>query len=277
MESGVVPWRKSWSVNTGLPRNLVSRKLYRGVHVLLLMGMNYESPFWLTFNQARQLKGSVRKGEKACPVVFWKEIKTEDKTTGDEKKVRLLRIYYVFNEAQCEGLKHSPNLSDQLGTQTLPRESVEQMPKRPAIKHGMASAFYSPEEDLVGVPYAQRFTTEEEYYSTLFHELVHSTGHATRLDRPTITKHAGFGTDPYCKEELIAEIGAAFLCASARIEDRTIANSAAYLQGWLGRLKSDSKFIVQAAAQAQQAADFILRTEHSTLSPPLSPTPDEHP
>ena len=108
------------------------------------------------------------------------------------------------------------------------------------------------------MPVRERFEREEEYYSTLFHELVHATGHETRLNRATLTEKAGFGSTPYCKEELIAEMGAAFLCGQAEIVERTIDNSAAYLQGWLEQLRSDKTLIVQAAAQAQKAADFIL-------------------
>ena len=132
------------------------------------------------------------------------------------------------------------------------------MPQRPEIKHGMARAFYSPGEDCVGLPVRERFERAEGYYATLFHELVHATGHESRLNRSSLTEKSGFGSNPYCKEELIAEMGAAFLCGQAEIAERTIENSAAYLHGWLEQLRSDKTLIVQAAAQAQKAADFIL-------------------
>jgi antirestriction protein ArdC len=134
------------------------------------------------------------------------------------------------------------------------------MPKRPEIKHGLAKAFYSPSVDIVAMPDRARFDTEAGYYATLFHELTHATGHASRLNRPTLTESAGFGSNPYCREELVAELGAAFLCGHAGIEN-TIQNSAAYLQNWLEALQNDNKLIVQAAAQAQKAADFILGTK----------------
>jgi antirestriction protein ArdC len=189
--------------------------------------MMYESPFWLTFRQVSQLGGSVRKGEKACPVVFWKQTTTEDKESSEQKKKYLLRF-------------------------------VAQMPQPPILKHGMTHAYYSPREDCVGLPPRERFERTEDYYSTVFHELVHSTGHEKRLKRSTLAEKSGFGSNPYCKEELIAEMGAAFLCGLAEIGERTIDNSAAYLNGWLDQLRQDKMLIVQAAAQAQKAADFIL-------------------
>jgi antirestriction protein ArdC len=257
LEQGTVPWHKPWKASTGLPRNFVSQNPYRGINVFLLLAMIYESPFWLTFRQVSQLGGSVRKGEKACPVVFWKQTTVEDKETGKEKKKYLLRFYHVFNVSQCDGLKIStePVLASDNGIMK-PEEIVAQMPQPPILKHGMTHAYYSPREDCVGLPARERFERTEDYYSTIFHEFVHSTGHEKRLKR--FTESAEFGSNPYCKEELIAEMGAAFLCGQAEIMERTIDNSAAYLKGWLAQLQSDKTLIVQAAAQAQKAADFIL-------------------
>jgi len=261
LEQGTVPWQKPWKARTGLPRNFVSKNPYRGINVFLLLAMMYESPFWLTFRQVSQLGGSVRKGEKACPVVFWKQTTNEDKKSGEQKKKYLLRFYHVFNVSQCDGLK--------IGTEPVqenviakPEDIIAGMPQPPLMKHGMTHAYYSPHEDCVGLPPRERFERTEDYYSTVFHELVHSTGHEKRLKRSTLAEKSGFGSNPYCKEELIAEMGAAFLCGLAEIGERTIENSAAYLKGWLEQLRQDKTLIVQAAAQAQKAADFILgRTE----------------
>jgi antirestriction protein ArdC len=257
LERGTVPWHKPWNAKTGWPRNYVSKKPYRGINVFLLHAMSYESPCWLTFHQATELGGSIRKGEKSCPVVFWKQMKIEDEESGEAKKIPLLRIYHVFNVAQCDGLKDAPPVKDEVVT-VKPAQIVANMPQPPVIKHGMTKAFYSPHADSVGMPARERFDSEEGYFATLFHELVHSTGHETRLRRATLAENNGFGSDPYCKEELIAEMGATFLCGHAEIVERTIDNSAAYLNGWLEQLKNDKTFIVQAAAQAQKAADFIL-------------------
>ena len=168
--------------------------------------------------------------------------------------------YHVFNVAQCDGLiKESvPVIETPFGASTMPEEIVAFMPKRPDIKHGMSKAYYSPKEDIVAMPDRVRFETEAGYYATLFHELIHSTGHTSRLNRSTLTESQGFGSNPYCKEELIAEIGAAFLCGQAEIAENILENSAAYLKGWLEQLHNDKMLIVQAAAQAQKAADFVL-------------------
>ncbi|HEV2693406.1 MAG TPA: zincin-like metallopeptidase domain-containing protein [Verrucomicrobiae bacterium] len=257
LEKGTVPWRKPWKVQTGLPRNLVSKKPYRGINAFLLHSMHYESPFWLTYRQALELGGNVRKGEKSCPVVFWKRLEIEDQTTGEMEKIPLMRFYSVFNAAQCDGLKSIPATPETIAL-TKPDEIVAAMPMRPEIKHGLDKAYYSPRTDMVAMPNRKRFTTDAGYHSTLFHELIHSTGHQSRLNRPTLTESAGFGSNPYCKEELIAEMGAAFLCGQAGIAEQILENSAAYIQNWLEQLQNDKKLIVQAAAQAQRAADFIL-------------------
>jgi antirestriction protein ArdC len=264
LEQGTVPWHKPWSVTTGLPRNLVTKKPYRGINPFLLMSMGYESPHWLTFRQAIQLGGTVKKGEKACPVVFWKPLQVTDKESGEVEKIPLLRLYYVFNVAQCEGLKNVPTTEVDTFAVTEAAEIVAKMPQPPVIKHGMVQAYYSPPNDIVGLPEQKRFDTEDAYHATLFHELVHSTGHEKRLKRQSITERNGFGSDPYCKEELIAELGSAFLCGHAGIVERTIDNSAAYLEGWLTQLKQDKTLIVYAAAQAQKAADFILRSKQES-------------
>jgi antirestriction protein ArdC len=270
LEQGTIPWQKPWNVKRGFPCNLVSKRPYRGINVFLLHAMDYESPFWLTFHQALQLGANVRKGEKACPVVFWKQHETEDADTGEKIKIPLLRFYYVFNVAQCEGLGELPDPSSMTAT-TKPAEIVEKMPQRPDIKHGMAKAFYSPGGDFVGMPNRECFTGEDEYFSALFHELTHSTGHKSRLNRAAITEANSFGSEQYSREELIAEMGAAFLCGHAGIAERTLNNSAAYLQNWLTALQNDKTLIVQAAAQAQKAADFILGARRFSSPAPRRP------
>lgn len=258
LTAGTVPWHKPWKATTGLPRNLVSKKPYRGINAFLLLAMSYESPFWLTFRQAAALGGSVRKGEKACPVVFWKQLKIEDKETDKTKRIPLLRYYHVFNAAQCDGLKVNALTEPTEDGCTKPEVIVANMPQPPVVKHGMTRASYSVYEDRVAMPDRERFDSQDGYYATLFHELVHSTGHQKRLNRATILESKGFGSDPYCREELVAEMGAAFLCGQAEIAERIVENSAAYIQNWLTQLQNDQTLIVQAAAQAQKAADFIL-------------------
>ena len=258
LEQGTVPWHQPWQITTGMPRNLVTQKPYRGINPFILMSMGYESPNWLTFRQAVQLGGNVKKGEKGCPVVFWKQLQVTDDESGELEKIPFLRVYNVFNVAQCEKLKNVPAADESAFVMTEAAEIVANMPQAPVIKHGMAKAYYAPRQDIVGMPEPKSFKTEDGYHATLFHELVHSTGHEKRLKRQSITERNGFGSDPYCKEELVAELGSAFLCGQAGIVERTIESSATYIENWLTQLKNDKTLIVYAAAQAQKAADFIL-------------------
>lgn len=262
LEKGVVPWQQPWNSAEQAPKNIVSKKPYRGINVFLLSAMRYSLPFWLTYKQAADLGGHVRKGEKACPVVFWKWLDVE--RDGKAERVPMLRYYHVFNAAQCEGIT-VPELP-QVSREHSPIETAETivaaMPKKPEIKHGMARAYYSPSGDFIGMPAPDQFKTGEEYYSTLFHELSHSTGHESRLNRKGVAGSEGnwsaYGSNSYGKEELCAEMGAAFLCGQVGIVERTIHNSAAYISSWLQQLKSDAKLVVLAAAQAQKASDWIL-------------------
>jgi antirestriction protein ArdC len=279
LEKGTIPWQKPWttaSAGDAMPRNLVSRKPYRGVNVFLLHAMSYASPYWLTFKQAQALGGNVRKGEKATPVVFWKWLDVEGNERDAQGKpkaerVPMLRYYSVFNVAQCDGISvPQPEGSDATKRTHSPIEAAEQivetMPKRPAIAHGGNRACYSPALDRVDMPQAETFDTGEHYYSVLFHELTHATGHQSRLNRKGVAGSDGewsaFGSTPYAREELVAEMGGAFLCGHAGIVERTLDNSASYIAGWLERLKNDHKLVVIAAAQAQKAADFILNVRH---------------
>jgi antirestriction protein ArdC len=272
LEKGTVPWRKPWKSQGELPCNLVTKKQYRGINLLLLHAASFESPYWLTFRQALESGGSVRRGEKSCPVVFWKQLEIEDEASGEKEKIPMMRFYHVFNVAQCDGLKNVPAPAHSTGTltpaMTLAKAGaiVSGMPNPPQIKYGMARAFYSPGADFVGLPQFGSFRSEAGYYGTLFHELIHATGHVSRLNRSTVMESAEFGSNPYCKEELIAEMGAAFLCGQAGIAESTVENSVAYIQNWLEQLKNDRTLIVQAAAQAQKAADFILGVKNGEAS-----------
>ena len=256
LESGVAPWRKPW--NVAQPANLLSRKPYRGINVLLLAVRGYGSPYWLTYKQATMLGGNVRRGEHGTKVVFWKigTRETED-ADGDtiERKSILLRYYTVFNVEQCEGIA-SPTAAPAVNAIEECERIVRQMPNPPAMQQD-GRAWYRPSTDTVGMPSRNVFNSAEEYYSTLFHELTHSTGHTSRVGREGIEKLNTFGSESYSKEELIAEMGAAMLAGVAGIERKTLSNSAAYLQSWINVLKSDSRMVVSAASQAQKAADYI--------------------
>jgi antirestriction protein ArdC len=256
LESGVAPWRKPWL--TLPPANLVSKKPYRGINVFLLAFAGYGSQYWLTFNQAKQLGGNVRRGEHGTKIVFWK-CNTRETESADgeieERRSAFLRYYIVFNLEQTEGLKALLELPPAFPIESA-EEIVKAMPNPPAFEQDSRAA-YIPSRDTVTMPSRAAFDSQAEYYSTLFHELTHSTGHAKRLGREGIEKIQPFGSEDYSKEELIAEMGSAMLCGAAGIEQATISNSAAYLRSWINRLKADSRLVVSAARAAQEAADYI--------------------
>jgi antirestriction protein ArdC len=262
LEAGTVPWVKPW-IGGNRAMNLVSRKPYRGVNIFLLDSSKYVSPYWATFNQIRNLGGYVKKGEKASIVVFFKMLEKEADGTAKSKRIPYLRYYNVFNTDQTEGLKVPA--AAVASNPFTPIETCENivmgMPERPEIRSEEQRAYYFPLADFVNMPKKDTFRSPEEYYSTLFHELTHSTGHESRLNREGVRDCVPFGSTNYSKEELVAEMGAAFLCAIAGIENKTVDNSVAYLQNWIQKLKGDAKLIVSAATQAQKAADFILNKQ----------------
>lgn len=269
LEQGTVPWRKTWNAASNQPKNLISKKEYRGINVFMLTCQEYSSPWFLTFNQCQSKGGHVRKGEKSTPVIFWKWLDKRDAGSDDAEtvtvngKIPMLRYYSVFNLEQTEGVEPPPTTETILAPFT-PLERAEAiiagMPLRPDIQYRGSQPAYSPMLDVVRLPKPEAFESPEEYYSTSFHELAHATGHARRLSRKGILEPSFFGSHSYSKEELVAEMGAAFLCGHAGIE-RTIENSAAYIQGWLKALKNDKKLLVMAAAQGQRASDYILNRQ----------------
>lgn len=261
-KDNLLPWQRPWKhCADGIgPMNLISRKPYRGINAFLLGASSYVSPYWLTFNQAKSKGGTVRKGERSTPVVFWKTGERENRTTGKKEKSFILRYYSVFNVAQCDGI--TAPIVDTSEAPIVPTlESCERLIKLyktiPRIDVGGDRAFYSPSFDHIGIPSKESFRSVEEYYSTLLHEMVHSTGHSSRLNRDGVTNPVVFASHAYSFEELIAECGATFLCATAGIVDRTYDNSASYLKSWVSRLKEDPKWIVDAASKASKAADYI--------------------
>ncbi len=245
LEQGVVPWRRPWT-SAGLPRNLVSKKPYRGIKHFLLSASRYVSPFWLTMRQANELGGHIRKGEESTVVVFWKvddtkqstgDLDTEE-TDGKARRRFLLRYYRVFNLEQCELPQAVLDKLPKIETHEHdPIDTAERiiaaMPNPPEIQHAGSKAFYSPIADRITLPPRELFASAEEYYATALHETVHSTGHQKRLAREGIREVAPFGSAVYSKEELCAEMGAAYLCAEAGITAAVIENQAAYVAGWL--------------------------------------------
>ncbi len=265
LETGAAPWLKPWktSIANGtslMPSNAATGRSYHGINIPILWHAagerGYPTHQWLTFNQAKERGGSVRKGEKATQVVFTKKLRIKDKETEEEKQISMLRGYYVFNAVQVEGLPVreitlSPP-SDQEHRQS--RVDAFIAATRADIRHGGNEAAYMPALDYIVMPPFGAFRTTEGYFATSLHELGHWSGHESRLDR---NLEGRFGTRSYAAEELVAELTSAFLCAHLGVTCEL--RHAGYLSKWVELLKADNRAIFTAAAKAQQAADFLRR------------------
>jgi antirestriction protein ArdC len=269
LEKGYVVWEKGWNT-LGLPKNIVTGHHYKGWNVFLLnfitMYHAYKTPYFITYKQAMDLEGTIRRGQKGYPVVWWATLEDKSKVieiNGEEQYLtyRVPKFHTVFNIEQTHGIEF-PKTEELSRSHTFKIQTCEEtvcnIRLRPVIKHGGDHAYYYPKHDLVQIPNVEQFYSDEGYYKTLFHELAHSTGHAKRLNRKELVESHGLGKELYSKEELTAELTAAFLCAVCGIGQEMITNSVAYIQGWLNVLKNDKRLILKAASQAQAAADYIL-------------------
>lgn len=261
LEAGVVPWQIPWRTKNGMPRNMISNRSYTGINFWMLLCQPFTSPFYVTFEQAKALNGNIRKGEKSTIVVFWKVLESEEKD-GTIKKIPFLRYYNVFNLSQTEGIdpKKIPDteaFDHDFNSIAAADQIINEWKDCPKIEWGSDHAYYSPLEDKVYMPDQRSFFHDEQVYSVLYHELTHSTGHPCRLGRHEKTKDHTFGSQ-YNQEELIAELGAAYLCGITNIQQETIENNAAYIKSWIRTFKDDTKVLVLAAAQAQNAVNYIL-------------------
>jgi len=261
LKSGKINWKKGWN---GQKINYISRKSYSGINLLLL-----ERPGeYLTWNQAKKLNGKVKKGSKSEMVIYYKmleKIVEEKSKTGKtekiKKKIPLLRYYRVFHIEDIKGIK-----SKIKKTKHDPIESAENIinnfTQKPTIEiKSSDKACYKPKTDKIIVPKKDQFSDLNEYYSTLFHELAHSTGHKSRLNRFSDSADQFiFASESYSKEELVAEISSAMLCNIAGVEtEDTLKNSAAYIQGWIKKLEKDTRLIVRASSKAQKVANYITK------------------
>lgn len=270
LDKGVVPWQQPWA-KSGPPKNLISGKNYRGINIWLLNSLDYTQNQFLTFKQIKELGASVKKGEKASEVIFWKWTEKEntdmdtDKETKTKENIPVLRYYRVFNVEQCIDIPKE-KLPPIVEMKNDPIQTCEQiianMPMRPDIRHNQNRAYYNKLDDFINVPKMAHFKDSQSYYSTLFHELVHSTGHQERLYRREVTEKNIFGSKDYSQEELTAEMGASYLKSYAGISIEKLENNAAYIQHWIEHLKKDQKCIVHACAQAQKATDYILNVKN---------------
>lgn len=262
LEKSSIPWKRPWTGVNTRAYNRISNKPYSLLNQILL-GRDGE---WATFKQWTDLGGHIRKGEKSSFVVFWKIQPYEDINADGEKIVKqipLLRYYNVFHISQVDGVE--PKAQKELKevepievAETI-KESYKEREHIEIVETVTNKAFYSPALDYINVPCKEQYQNANEFYSTLFHEMVHSTGHKTRLDRFANDEKVAFGSESYSKEELVAELGSAMMLNQIGIETpQTFKNSAAYVQNWLQVLRNDNKFIVSAASKAEKAVNFIL-------------------
>lgn len=267
LNQGIIPWQRPWTPSTG-PANMISKNPYRGSNVWLLNAIQeikgYKSRWWMTFKQASELGGNVRKGEKGTMVVFWQFNKYQkEKADGtiSEKVIPFIRYSTVFNLEQCENIpveKIPVQEKNDIGTVEELEEILENWETKPDVHVGGDRASYIPAFDIVKMPKKEDFKTTAGYYSVLCHEFMHSTGAKHRLGREGITNLSLFGSHNYAKEELVAEMGASFMLGIAGLDRETHKNNAAYIQSWIKALKNDPKMIVQAGSEAQKAVEYIL-------------------
>lgn len=278
LEKGVVPWQSPSIARAGFPRNFATGKFYQGINVFALGSAEFQSPFFLTYLQAKEMGGQVRAGEKGFPIIkvgTWeKDSKAKPQQAvnsgEDAQRLKFLRIYTVFNACQIDGIVFPETPPCPVYTESMKNEAarliVAGMPNPPTILEGRkACPHYITATDTVEMPSRNTFRGEWRFYKTLFHELAHSTGHPSRLNRRSLVENrgmyaAGESRKIYCEEELVAEMTAAFLGAHAGIIEDDFENSAAYLKGWLDalRVKDNKRWLVQAASEAQKAANHIL-------------------
>lgn len=277
IETGAGDWRMPWhsAGNAGgmplvLPRNPLSGTRYRGINVPLLWASaehcGYGAHLWATYKQWSEASAQVRKGERATTIMFWKQLAASD-GPDDALRVRMVaRAYSVFNVAQVDGFM-AP------GEPVAPSEpaglpDVERIARAEsyfaaigaAVRHGGNRAFYTTAGDFIQMPEFRQFADPVSYYATLGHEHVHLTGHATRCNREFGKR---FGDQAYAFEELVAELGAAFLCAELDLSNEPRPDHAAYIESWLRCLKSDSRAVFTAASKAQSAVDWLNKAAAS--------------
>lgn len=262
LEKGSIPWEKPWSGRRSGAYNFITKRSYS---LMNQMTLKHRGAYG-TFKQWTEKGGKIRRGEKSEIVVFWKfQIVEEENEDGEkeEKKIPMLRYYNVFHISQVDGVE----LKEEELPEVEPIESAEKIKRdyveREHIKileYATNEAFYSPAGDFIQVPERNQYKDVNGFYATLYHEMIHSTGHKSRLNR--LEKDAHFGNGVYSREELCAELGSAFLMNLLGLENKkTIRNSAAYIQSWIKVFKNDPRFIVSAAGKAEKAVKFIMNEE----------------
>lgn len=245
LSTGTLPWRRSWKIGT--PANFVSKRAYNGINFISLLFEEYPSPYYLTFLQCKEKGGAICKGVSGIPIIFWKILNSDDSEEVD--CIPYLRISHVFNLSQTTLYKEeAPNIILEC------EELIARMQIKPVIKHNIRGCYYLPSKDYISLPTINDFTCKEEYYSALFHEMIHWTGHPTRLNRNASGR---YGDNNYAYEELVAEIGSAYLCSICGISNVTLGSHSSYIDGWIKLMKSDTKILLKASNDASKATGFL--------------------
>ena len=258
LEKGAAPWVKPWNAPQGADKNVISQKPYRGINKLItamIVGIKgYSNPAWASYDQWQKMGGQVRLGEKATKIIFWSKATGKDTVTGESKEYAFAKAHFIFNVAQVDGIDII--VSDDKQNDNAKIDNCEATIKATEAKiiHGGDTACFIPSSDIIRMPEIGTFQSSEHYYATAFHELTHWTSDKKRCDRD-ISK-GRFGNPDYAFEELVAELGAAFLCSTHGIAGDL--RHAGYIDSWLKALKNDNKAIFKASGLAQAAADYVL-------------------
>lgn len=268
LEEGEIPWKKPWkSIQFGYPQNFISKKVYKGANFFEALFEDRATPYWLTYKQAKELGGNVKKGEHGIPIIYFQFIEKKD-ANGNDVKFPMVKKSTVFNLEQIEGIENPfaekiRKFEEEDLVEFNPIENCEELLSTfvdkvaPYSHDNGQKAFYRPGADTITMPNQNYFRKSEGYYCTLFHEMAHSTGHSDRLDRDGIIGHHKKGSKGYAREELVAELTSAFLCSKAGIENEVVDNNAAYIQSWLGVLKNDKMVVYDAMKDAFKAIEYL--------------------
>lgn len=250
-----VPWTKSWNMITTLPKNFETKNQYQGMNILTLLDKGYKDSRWLTFNQVKKLGGKVKEAQKSTPIFFMKPvektIKNEKSGKEEIEKYFLMQSYNVFNIEQTEGIEYEKEII----SSTNQDATIEEFIKNIAIQEFRGEPAYSPKDDAIFMPHSHEFENSNEFYSTYFHELSHSTGHQTRLDR--FEKYTVYGDERYAFEELIAELGSAFLGMEFGLKPNS-KKQASYLSSWITALKEKPNILYSAASSASKSTNYLM-------------------
>lgn len=259
LKKGIVPWKKTWT-SAGIPRNLISKKTFRGINLFFLNCLGYMDNYFLTYKQIQEIGATVKKGEKAHIAIYWKWDEKPNESTGEITKKPFIRYYLVYNIAQCVDIPEEllPAKASRVNSpDEIHERIIMEMPQFPKIEFDKTHSYYSVIGDFINTPPIECFPSKDEYYTASFNQLVHSTGHESRLNRPELMNLLSTGEYTYSVEDLIAELGTCYLKSIAGM-DSSIENNTDYISSWIKQLEENNRIIVYAATQAQKAVDFIL-------------------